>query len=673
MNNWLLNNQFLRFICFFVILFFSIPNSFGHEQQENNVTKIDLQNTLINNDTEITLNSGWAFYWNELIEPGNFNTTKPFTLVSLDNWTQFNLPNNDKLPSFGYATYRLTISIPKERPHVSLYLPAVYASSKIWINGKFFSEMGRVGKIKEKTLHRRFSQIIPLNTDETNFEIVIHVANFYHNKGGIDKPLILGSSYRLHDLKSKRIMADMIFIGCLGFIGVFFLFFFLMYWNKDKAILYFAILCISLSYLALSDRYAPFTVVFNSVSLMLLTKIEYVSLFLAGAAGSLFFNNIFSNFIYKAYSKIIIFSFLLLVLLVIFLSPLHFTKFLLPFLILVVTNLIYITFVIVKGIIAKRHESFLLMVSMILGSVIFYIHVFFFLGENGFIMIFANFGYIIVFLLLSMLLMTRFSRSFKELERSKELAILQKKEISIKSNQLLKVNLKLEENLKLLENYNTELDDFNHIVSHDLKSPLVAVDALVSFIQEDLKTTLDKNTKHNLKLLKGVVSKMDALINGLLEYSKVAKGNKRKELFSLNDLLRKVIALVDSQNKNTINLPEVDFEIYTNKIELDHVFQNLISNSIKYNDKEKAIINISICKASNEYLFSVSDNGPGIEPKYHTKIFKMFSQLNHNDDDVKSTGIGLAIVKKIISKNNGIISVKSKEGNGIKINFSWRI
>jgi len=673
MNNWLLNNQFLRFICFFVILFFSIPNSFGHEQQENNVTKIDLQNTLINNDTEITLNSGWAFYWNELIEPGNFNTTKPFTLVSLDNWTQFNLPNNDKLPSFGYATYRLTISIPKERPHVSLYLPAVYASSKIWINGKFFSEMGRVGKIKEETLHRRFSQIIPLNTDETNFEIVIHVANFYHNKGGIDKPLILGSSYRLHDLKSKRIMADMIFIGCLGFIGVFFLFFFLMYWNKDKAILYFAILCISLSYLALSDRYAPFTVVFNSVSLMLLTKIEYVSLFLAGAAGSLFFNNIFSNFIYKAYSKIIIFSFLLLVLLVIFLSPLHFTKFLLPFLILVVTNLIYITFVIVKGIIAKRHESFLLLVSMILGSVIFYIHVFFFLGENGFIMIFANFGYIIVFLLLSMLLMTRFSRSFKELERSKELAILQKKEISIKSNQLLKVNLKLEENLKLLENYNTELDDFNHIVSHDLKSPLVAVDALVSFIQEDLKTTLDKNTKHNLKLLKGVVSKMDALINGLLEYSKVAKGNKRKELFSLNDLLRKVIALVDSQNKNTINLPEVDFEIYTNKIELDHVFQNLISNSIKYNDKEKAIINISICKASNEYLFSVSDNGPGIEPKYHTKIFKMFSQLNHNDDDVKSTGIGLAIVKKIISKNNGIISVKSKEGNGIKINFSWRI
>jgi light-regulated signal transduction histidine kinase (bacteriophytochrome) len=359
-------------------------------------------------------------------------------------------------------------------------------------------------------------------------------------------------------------------------------------------------------------------------------------------------------------------------LLVIFLSPPHFTKLLLPFLILMIINLVYVTCVIVKGIIAKRHESFLLLVSMVLGSIIFYIHVFFFLGENGLALMFVNFGYVFVFLLLSMLLMTRFSRSFKELELSKEIALLQKKEISIKSNQLSNVNLKLEENLKLLENYNTELDDFNHIVSHDLKSPLLAVDALVSFIQEDLKTTLNKDTQSNLKLLKDVVSKMYALINGLLEYSKVAEGNKRKELFSVNDLLKKVVALVDSQNKSTINLPEVDFEIYTNKIELDHVFQNLINNSIKYNDKEKTIINISISKVLNEYLFSVSDNGPGIEPKYHATIFKKFSQLNDNDD-VKSTGIGLAIVKKIISKNHGVIFVKSEKGKGININFSWRI
>ena len=669
----MLINKYLKLICFCCfLLLFSIQESFGIEREKNDVTTIDLQKTLISKNTEIALNTAWTFYWNQLIEPGDFKGNNPFTIVSLSNWTQFNLSNNDKVPSFGYATYRLKITIPKERAHLSLYIPAAFSSSKIWINGKFFSEIGRVGKTKEETLHRRFSQIIPLDTDETDFEIVLHVANFYHNKGGITKPLILGTSHHLHDLKSKRIMADMIFIGCLGFIGVFFLFFFILYWNKDKAILYFAILCISLSYMALSDRYAPFTVIFESVQFALLTKIEYLSLFSAGVSASLFFNNIFVEFIYKAYSKIIVYCFSVLVLFVIFLNAPHFTKLLSPFLVLMIINLIYVSFVIVKAIISKRLESILLLVSMILGSIIFYAHIFLFLGENGVAMIYVNFGYIFVFLLLSMLLMMRFSKSFQELEQSKEFAIQQKKEISIKSKQLLKVNQELEGNLKLLENYNTELDDFNHIVSHDLKSPLVSVHALVSFIEEDLKTTLDNETKNHLNLLKDVVSKMDSLINGLLEYSKVARGNKRKELFSLNDLLRDVKSVVDYQNKSTINLPETDTVIYANKIEVDHVFQNLINNSINHNDKDNAIINIFVSKLSNEYLFSVSDNGPGINPKHHTKIFKMFSQLNINED-VKSTGIGLAIVKKIISKNNGVISVTSKKGFGVKIKFTWRI
>jgi light-regulated signal transduction histidine kinase (bacteriophytochrome) len=342
-----------------------------------------------------------------------------------------------------------------------------------------------------------------------------------------------------------------------------------------------------------------------------------------------------------------------------------------PFLILMVINFIYMTFIILKAILIKRSESILLLSSLLLGSIIFYFHVIFFLGGNGYEIIYVNFGYIFVFLLLSMLLMKRFSDSFQELERSKELALLQKKEISIKSSQVSNLNQELGQNLKLLENYNKELDDFNHIVSHDLKSPLIALHALASFIEEDLKMTMNKETKNHLTLLKDVVSKMDALINGLLEYSKVAKGNKSKELFSLNELLRTVTTVVDYQNKSTINLPVTDLEIHANKVELDHVFQNLIGNAIKHNDKEHAIINISVSKQLKEYVFSVSDNGPGIHPKYHTKIFKMFSQLSVNND-VESTGIGLAIVNKIIYENHGVVSIDSEEGIGVKINFSWR-
>ncbi|MDP5105439.1 MAG: ATP-binding protein [Polaribacter sp.] len=667
----MIHHYYLKHLSFFVLLF-SVHFSLVFGQELKEPTPIHLEDVTINEETTIELNDHWEFYWNTFIKPGNFNNTEPFSIVSLKNWTEFKATKTANLPSFGYATYRLKIDIPKVRPHVSLYFPAAYSSSKIWINGRFFSEMGKVGTTKSATLHRRFSQIIPLNTDETHFEIVIQVANFYHNKGGIDKPLILGTSHHLHDLKAKRIMADMIFIGCLGFIGIFFLLFYVMYWNKDKAVLYFAILCISLSYMALSDRYAPFTVIFESISFILLTKFEYFTLFLAGTFGSLFFNNIFTNFIYKAYSKVILFSFSVLVLLIIFLNPPHFTKLLIPFLSLMIINLVYVTYVIIKAIIAKRLESILLLVSMVLGSIIFITHIFFFLGENGNAIIYVNFGYILVFLLLSMLLMKRFSDSFLELEKSKEIALLQKKEITAQSNQLVNANFELEESLKLLENYNAELDDFNHIVSHDLKTPLVSVHALVSFIEEDLKDTLNLETKEHLTLLKDVVARMDALINGLLNYSKIAKGNKQKEPFSFYQLLHKVKGVVDHQNLHIIELPAKDVEIYANKIELDHVFQNLLSNAIKHNDKAQTIIQISVIEKPNEYLFTVSDNGPGIDPKYHDKIFKMFSQLNVSND-VKSTGIGLAIVKKIVTENHGIITLDSEKDKGIRISFTWRI
>jgi signal transduction histidine kinase len=669
-NNCLLNKQGLNWIYCFLLMAISIHHSFGQEQQKDEDV-INLQKAIITETTEIPLDSGWSFYWNQLIAPGHFKTEIPHKVVTLNNWTAFNTSHTKKPASFGYATYRLRISIPKERPHVSLYIPKTYSASKIWINGTFISEIGHIGVTKAETLHRRFSQIIPLNTNETDFEIVIQIANFYHSKGGLIGPVLLGSSQHLYNTKSKRIAADTIFIGCLGFIGVFFLVFFLLYWNKDKAVLYFAVLCISLSYMALSDRYAPLADLFQSANWILLTKIEYLFLFLSGISASFFFQSIFYDFIHKAYSKIINYSFYLLAFLAVFLPAPYFTKLLLPFLVLMLLNLLYMTFILIKAIFGKRHDSILLLVSMVLGLIIFYIHIFFFLEGNSNAIVYVNFGYIVVFLILSTLLMTRFSNSFKELEQSKKLALQQQKELFSKTNQLSNANLVLGENLRVLKNYNAELDNFNHIVSHDLKSPLIAVHSLVSFIEEDLKTTLNEDTKQHLKLVKNRVSKMSSLIDGLLKYSKIAKGKKDKELFSLNELLNDVIRGLNLLHKNTINLPNEDVEVFANKIELFHVFQNLISNAIKYNDKDTIIISIVVSKLPNEYLFSVSDNGPGIEEKYHTKIFEIFSKLDV-DDDTQSSGIGLAIVNKIVTENKGAISVASEKNVGLKISFSWQ-
>lgn len=661
----------LKLVSFLFIFLSTFINLYGFQKVNKNIDVAKDSSSLRSND-KIVLDTDWNFYWNQLLTPESVKSATIYKQVSLQNWTNFTLNNQKSLPSLGFATYTKTVTIPSDRVASSLYIPKIYAASKLWINGEFISEIGVVGTNRKETLHRRFSQIIPLNTNESTFEIVLQVANFYHSKGGITEPLVIAPTKQLFDKKTKRIVADMIFIGCLGFIGVFFLFFYLWYWSKDQAVLHFAIMCIALSYKALSDRYAPFTHLFENANWLLLTRIEYVALFLGGSAASLFFNDIYKKFRHAMYAKIIKISFWTLTSLAIILPAPYFTYLLMPFLVLMLLNLTYVAFIIIKVIFIKKSESILLLISMLLGSAIFIIHIFFFIDENDFAIIFVNFGYVVAFLLLSMLLMNRFSISFKQLEISKELALKQKKEISLQSEKLSQANLKLEENLLLLENYNTELDDFNHIVSHDLKSPLVSVYSLASFIEEDLKDNLDDNTKYHLKLLKDVVSKMESLINGLLAYSKAAKGNKVKAFFSIHQLLNKVSSVVDNQHKSSILLPEKDVDIYANETELSHVFQNLISNAIKHNDKEKAIIKIDVKEIAEGYLFSVTDNGPGIEEKYHDKIFKIFSQLKINED-VESTGIGLAIVKKIITQNKGEITIDSDKGKGLTISFTWKI
>jgi len=668
----LLINNIKKYFLSFILAIVCIQNSFCFEKTQNDSTFIDLQNINFTNDIEVALDSNWAFYWNELLHPSHFNKKLPFKKISIKNWTKFDFDDGTRLPSIGYATYRLTINLPKKRPPLSLHIPAPYSSFKVWINGELVSETGIVGNSKENTFHRRFSETIPLQENATTFEIIIQVANFYHNKGGlVEAPTVATSKY-LKSESSRLLVSDMIFIGSISFIGIFFLLFFSFYWNKDKAVLYFAILCLCWAYRALNDTYAPSTLIFPSITWTLLTRFKYIALFLGFTSACMFFVTIFSNYVFKLYPKIILYNFVLSFLLVVFLPPQYFTKLLIPYVYFMIICLGYMFFVIIRATIDRKSESILAMVSIISGLIIFCLHIFVFLGGNGKNVTYINLGYVVVFLQLSMLLMVRFSNSFRELEISKRIATKQKKEISIQSNQISKTNLKLQDNLKLLENHNSELDDFAHIVSHDLKSPLVAVNALVHFIQEDIKNDLDKTTIDHFSLVKERISKMGNLIDALLEYSKIAKGNKSKEMFKLNNSLQEIIDTINGGAKHSIILPEGDPEIYANETEIKHVFQNLLQNAIKHNDKEKAIITILFSKDTDKYQFSVEDNGPGIDRKYHRKIFEMFAQVNPNGK-VKSTGIGLSIVKKIILENHGTISVESKKGTGTKINFTLKI
>ena len=647
--------------------------AFANTNITNDVTLRKISEQELSTQKKITLDSGWSFYWNELISPGEFEGKTPLGTVKTNSWTKFLDSSQSALPSLGFATYRLKIALPKDRKNLSLYIPRIIGSYKIWVNGVFIQEIGHVGTTKETTQHRKFTDVIDLESQENTFDIVIQVANFYHRNGGITSPLILGPTETLSYNKSIEVMIDMFNIGSFSFIGFLFLIFYVLYWNKDKAILYFAVLCIAISYRTFIYSYVPLFNALENINGILLIKTEYIATYIAVLFAFLYFALILKDFIYKWYNKVIISATVVLLLLVILLPSPHFTKLTSPFLVYVLLNIIYLLFATMKSVFAKSSITKLLLVSLIFGMITLATHVLFFITENDMGLIYVKTGYLVVFLLISLILLQRFSSSFQKLEFAKKIALKQKKEISQKSREISKVNSKLQENLKLLKEHITELDDFNHIVSHDLKSPLVSVYTLVSFIEEDLKGNIDANVKGHVNMLKDVVSKMEASINGLLAYAKVAKTAKKKEVFYINDLLLKVLDFVDQQKTSTHILPGNNIEVFASKIELEHVFQNLISNAIKYNNKEKAIVEITVTETPKNYVFSVSDNGPGIPEQYHDKIFKIFSQLETNQNDVGSTGVGLAIVKKIVSKNNGEITVTSDENKGLTIEFTWAI
>ena len=229
---------------------------------------------------------------------------------------------------------------------------------------------------------------------------------------------------------------------------------------------------------------------------------------------------------------------------------------------------------------------------------------------------------------------------------------------------------KLLEISERLEKKNNELDQFAYIVSHDLKAPLRAVTNLSQWIKEDLGDNLSDENKKNVELMQSRIKRMEALITGILEYSKVGRETIAEEIVNVNFLLKEVVDLLSPSSKFTITIQSGMPSLTTEKILLQQVFSNLISNSIKYNDKTTGKIDISFIESEGFYEFSVLDNGPGIATEYHNKIFGIFQTLASRDT-VESTGIGLSIVKKIVDEHNGKIWIESVIGNGAKFIFTW--
>jgi len=230
-----------------------------------------------------------------------------------------------------------------------------------------------------------------------------------------------------------------------------------------------------------------------------------------------------------------------------------------------------------------------------------------------------------------------------------------------------KVEIQNEKLLRRLKNSNDELNEYAHTVSHDLKTPLQSIEALVSWIKLDNKENLDKATLQNIALIESTVETMDQLIINILKYSEVGTVNGKEVDVDLNLILKKLKTVMVTSENITINILSKLPKVKGDTTKFQQLFQNLISNGIKFNREKKGIVEIDYIEKKSFHQFSVKDNGIGIAKKYHKQIFKIFESLNKSKD---SSGIGLSIVKKIVDLYEGNIWLESKPNIGTTFYFT---
>ena len=250
-------------------------------------------------------------------------------------------------------------------------------------------------------------------------------------------------------------------------------------------------------------------------------------------------------------------------------------------------------------------------------------------------------------------------------KRLNRLVEIKARELNAKMKDLAEANLKLERS-------NRELQQFAHVASHDLKSPLRNIASFIQLLKARAGDKLSANEKEYIDFVISGAHHMDRVINGLLAFSQAGQLNDNKETIRLESVIQDVLQNIKvelEQQNATIELVSPLPDLHFNRANAEQLFQNLLSNAIKFHNGAPPVIQIGCRSKPEEWLFFVQDNGIGIDENYQKKIFEIFQRL-HTQEQYPGTGAGLAICKKIVEDNGGKIWFKSPKGKGTTFYFT---
>lgn len=235
----------------------------------------------------------------------------------------------------------------------------------------------------------------------------------------------------------------------------------------------------------------------------------------------------------------------------------------------------------------------------------------------------------------------------------------------------------LGQQMRELESVIADLDQFAYVASHDLKAPLRGIASLAEWLEEDCAANLPKEGLEHLRLMRLRVKRMEALVDGVLAYARAGREQAVVEEVEVEGLVREVVDLVSPGTGARIEVEGPWPTLRVTRVALQQVLLNLVSNAVKHGRPaggDGALVRVSAQReVDGSWRFEVADQGPGIDPRFHERVFGLFQTLPSSGADgaAGGTGIGLAVVKKLVERQGGVVSMRSTPGAGTTFGFTW--
>ncbi|HWB24189.1 MAG TPA: ATP-binding protein [Chitinophagaceae bacterium] len=603
---------------------------------------IDLRQSDINKDN-FALDGEWQFYWHQLLAPGQTDTAQ-------SSYTKFPMSwNRAGLSSIGYATYKLTVLLPRNRPELALFIPDVYTAYNLYINGKLFANNG-----KPATTEAAFSphwlsitRELPLPPD--TLVLVLQVANFSHSKGGPYKEIVLGERMRMMTEEKRDLAFDFSLGGCVFMSGLFFLGLF-MFGKQDRATLFFSLFSIFYSYRIIGTRMYVLHSALPGMNWGLTVHLEYFALFAAVAMFMLYMRYLYPEDVNKKIISVMVGICTLFVTITIFFSPYVFTTLVTPFLIFALAYIFYILYVYTRAFKRKRPGSIYALLSTCIMMIIMLTIDLEYFGLITYSRLLLFIGYIIFFFLQSLILSFRFAYELKSAKEQAEQGFKAKSE-------------------------------FLSTMSHEIRTPLNSVIGMSHLM---LQNKPREDQKEQLNVLLFAAGNLLSIVNDILDFNKIEanKINFESIEMDLRAIAENIInGLRSSALEKGIELKlDIDDKLTSNVIgdptRTGQVITNLVHNAIKFTKEGYVLLSLRVEELTAVEIaitFSVKDTGIGIPYEKQQLIFEQFTQADSSTSrSFGGTGLGLAISKSILELQGSRLQLKSTPGMGSEFYFTQK-